>query len=125
MTRTGEIWVTLDTEFQFRIITPGKCFDAVLYGFCNLGPAAHPGIRSRSKFASWQRAVADFTGGRANRVSLRVFRDYWYRVRVETTTHNHQKQVLPERDQYSSVTDIVEVVGKLSELRDDTKGPSR
>jgi hypothetical protein len=73
--------------------------------------------------SSWQRAISTFTGGSAPRVTLRSFRGFWFAVRVETVTHDHRKQVLPERDQYSVVRDIIAVLGKLSELPPDRQPP--
>ena len=112
VTRFGLLWA----EFRFRLVTQGEFFDTVLSGYCNLGPEKHPRIRSRSKIASWQRAIAAFTGGSPSKVTLKSFQHFWLRVRVETVTHNHRKRVLHDRDKYSSVTDIIAVVGKLSEL---------
>ena len=106
-------------EFVFRIVTLGSAFNARLKGYCNLGPTKHARIRPHSKMASWQRAVADFTGGSPSQVTLRSFRGFWFAVQVATVTHNHRRQVLPERDQYSAVIDIVGVVGKLAELPSD------
>jgi len=108
-------------EFQFRIVTQGPAFDARLKGYCNLGPVRHARIRPHSKMASWQRAISNFTGGTASRVTLRSFREFWFTVQVETVTHNHRRQVLPERDQYSSVINIVRVIGKLAELPSDRR----
>jgi hypothetical protein len=110
-------------EFRFRIVTLGSAFDARLVGYCGLGPTKHARIRPHSKMASWQRAISAFTGGSATRVTLRSFRGFWFTVRVETVTHDHRKQALPERDQYSVVRDIIAVVGKVSELPPDRQSP--
>jgi hypothetical protein len=110
-------------EFRFRIVTLGSAFDARLVGYCGVGPTKHARIRPHSKMASWQRAISAFTGGSATRVTLRSFRGFWFTVRVETVTHDHRKQALPERDQYSVVRDIIAVVGKVSELPPDRQSP--
>lgn len=106
-------------EFSFRIVTQGLAFNARIKGYCNLGPTKHARIRPHSKMASWLRAISAFTGGRATRVTLRSFKEFWFTVQVGTVTHNHRRQLLPERDQYSSVINIVGVVGKLAELPTD------
>lgn len=106
-------------DFRFRIPI-GECFGAILPGYCNLGSAAQPiRVRPRSKFASWQRVVAAFSGGSPSKVTLKAFQQYWFRVRVKTVTHNDQNQALHERDQYSCVTDITAVVGKLGDRPED------
>ncbi len=111
-------------EFSFRIVTLGSAFDARLKGYCNLGPTKHARIRPHSKMASWQRAISDFTGGNASSVTLRSFREFWFTVEVVTVKQNHRRQLLPERDQYSSVINIVGVVGKLAELPADRQQES-
>jgi hypothetical protein len=103
-------------EFSFRIVTQGSAFDTRLKGYCNLGPTKHACIRPHSKMASWQRAISAFTSVTASRVTLQSFRQFWFTVQVATVTHNNRRQSLPKRDQYSSVIDIVGIVGKLSEL---------
>jgi hypothetical protein len=62
------------------------------------------------------RAIADFTGESPSRVTLRAFRHYWFRVKVETVTKDNQQRERHPRDQYSAVEDLVTVVGKISEV---------
>jgi hypothetical protein len=100
-------------EFRFRLVSPGPAFDVQLLGYCSLGPPDKARIRRHSKLASWVRLLAGYSGGSPSRVTLRSFRQYWFRVRVETTTHNFRQRPLAPHDQYSSVTDIMEVVGTL------------
>ncbi len=111
---------TVIAEFVFRIVTEGEFFDVRLMGYCTLGHSGR--VRPRSKFASWQRAISDFTGERPNRLTLHAFRRFWFRVRVQTSTEGlvsasgRQRKPLHQRDWTSKVTDILSVVGKLSEL---------
>ena len=75
-------------EFLFRLITMGPYFDVRLKGYCNLGQIKHAKVSPHSKLASWQRAVAAFTGGSPSRVTLRSFRGFWFTVMVGTVTHD-------------------------------------
>jgi hypothetical protein len=105
-------------EFLFRLVTIGPFMDVHLKGYCNLGPTKHAKIRPHSKLASWQRAVTTFTGGTPSCVTLISFRDFWFRVTVATVMRNAKGQ-LAERDRYSTVTDLIAVVGKITELPTD------
>jgi hypothetical protein len=100
-------------EFRFRLVSPGPAFDIQLMGYCSLGPTGRGPLRRHSKLASWARLLAAFSGISPSRVTLRLFRQYWFRVRVDTVTKNSRQQPLAPHDQYSSVTDILEVVGPL------------
>jgi hypothetical protein len=106
-------WVV---DFEFIIVTLGPYFRAVLPGYCPLGATRTARIGPRSKLASWLRAIAAFSGEHPSRVPLSAFRRYWFRGKVAKTTTDHQQRPRHPRDQYSTVTDLVSVVGKLSEL---------
>jgi hypothetical protein len=121
-TKKVERFGLVTVEFVFRIVSQGPGFDATLPGYCNLGPVKAPRIRPRSKMASWQRAVAHFTGVTPSKVTLKAFRQFWFRVRVATTTQDHRKRPLHPRDHYSAVVDIVDVIGKLAELPRERQG---
>lgn len=109
-------------KFQWRLLLPDSREQIELPSFCNLGPTKHPKIRAGSKLASWQRAIANYTNGNPKHVSLKSYREFWFRVRVRTVTHN-AKGNLHERDQYSVVDDILSVGGKLSDLSADGLPP--
>jgi len=105
-------------ESQWRLLLQDSREKIQLSGYCNLGPTKQAKIRPQSKLASWQRAVAAFTRGNPKHVTLKSFREYWFRVRVRTVTRNAQGP-LHDRDQYSVVHDILSVGGKLSDLSAD------
>ena len=105
-------------EFSFRIVTFGPSFNTQLKGYCTVPTMKikNVPIPGGSKLARWMRTVAAFTGCRPTRMSLGEFRWYWYTVTVATVTRNHRQQPLRLTDQYSSVVDVVGVIGKLAEL---------
>ena len=105
-------------ESQWRLLLPDSREKIQLSGYCNLGPTKQAKIRPQSKLASWQRAVAAFTRGNPKHVTLKSFREFWFRVRVRTVTRNAQGP-LHARDQYSVVDDILRVGGKVSDLSAD------
>ena len=81
-------------EFRFRLVTPGPTFDLQVSGYCSVGPNEKPPIRPHSKLASWARLLATFSGISPSRITLRSFRQYWLRVRVETVKRNARQQPL-------------------------------
>ncbi|MDI3462130.1 MAG: hypothetical protein OJF50_000951 [Nitrospira sp.] len=108
-------------EFLFRIVSPGSAFDVQLRGYCNLGPTDGRRIKQQSKLAKWMRLIAAFAGISQSRVRLRHFRDYWLSVRVDTVTKDYRQQPLAPHDQYSSVINIVAVIGNLADRREEQK----
>jgi hypothetical protein len=100
-------------EFRFRLVSPGPAFDVHLLGYCSLGPTDKGRIGPHSKLASWARLIAAFSRVSPSRVTLRSFKQYWLRVQVNTVTRNSRQQSLALHNQYSTVTDILAVVGKL------------
>jgi hypothetical protein len=109
-------------ETRWRLLLPDSREKIELPSFCNLGPTKHPKIRAGSKLASWQRAVAEFTHGTASKVTMKSFKEFWFRVLVRTAMRNAQGP-LHERDQYSVVDDILSVGGKLTDLPVDGLPP--
>jgi hypothetical protein len=55
-------------------------------------------------------------------VTLKSFREFWFRVKVRTVTRNAAGP-LHDRDQYSVVDDILRVGGKRSDLSADALPP--
>ena len=113
LTTVEAYWRLLLSDSRERIELPS---------YCNLGPTKHPKIRAGSKLASWQRAIANHTRGNPKHVTLKSFREFWFRVTVRTVTRN-AKGPLQERDQYSVVDDILSVGGKLRDLSADGLPP--
>jgi len=109
-------------ETWWRLLLPDSSEKIELPSYCNLGPVAYAKIRPGSKLASWQRAMANFTRGNPRHVTLKCFREFWFRVTVRTVTRN-TKGPLHARDQYSVVDDILRVCGKLSDLSADGLPP--
>lgn len=108
-------------EFLFRIISPGSAFDVQLRGYCNLGPRESSRIGLHSKLARWMRLIATFSGISPSRVTRKSFREYWLRVSVDTVTKDYRQRSLALHDQYSTVTELLEVVGMLGEVSREQK----
>lgn len=102
-------------EFMFRIVSPGSAFGVQLRGYCSLGPKDVSRVKPHSKLARWMRLIKTFADISPSRVTRKSFLDYWLCVRVDTVTQDYRQRPLAPHDQYSSVVDIVEVIGKLSE----------
>ena len=103
-------------EFRFRLVTMGPAYGFTLSGYCTLPHKKTDRVPAGSKFGSWTRTLTAFSGCSPSRISLGAFKQYWLTVKVETVMRNHRQQALNPRDQYSIVSDIVNVVGKISEL---------
>ena len=103
-------------EFRFRIVALGPFYGVCLNGYCTLPNKKKDRVPAGSKLASWTRTLTIFTGSSSSRIAFGSFKQYWFTVKVETVSRNHRQQALNSRDQYSVVSDIVDVVGKISEL---------
>jgi hypothetical protein len=112
-------------EFHFKLVTQGAAFNARLKGYCQLPDTKRGRLPAGSKLASWRRLVADFTKGSPNKVTLRSFGGFWFKVQVETVTIDHRQKPLRRTDQYSKVANILEVVGRLAEQKTDTRSAVR
>jgi hypothetical protein len=129
-------------QFVFRLVSQGQSFNVRLKAYCT-APAPRPlrtphfatrknklhrqhRIPAGSKLGMWMALLAGFTGGNPSRISLSEFRQYWYCVQVETVTHDHRQQPLRLYARYSRVSDLVTIIGKLSELPlDRTPHPNK
>lgn len=100
--------------FTFRIVSQGPAFDAVVPGYANLTFQHRKVIAGRSKIAAWLRRIHVYDHEVSpSRLKLRLFAEFLFRCRVETTIHDSQQQPLSDEERYSQVTDIVEVIGRL------------
>jgi hypothetical protein len=111
-------------QFRFKVVTMGPAYGIRLNGYCTLPHKKKARVPAGSKFGSWTRTLTAFTGCSPSRISLGAFRNFWFTVKVETVTRNHRQQALNPRDQYSVVSDIVDVVGKVSELPPNNDQPT-
>jgi hypothetical protein len=111
-------------QFRFKVVTMGSAYGVHLNGYCTLPIKKKDRVPAGSKFGSWTRTLTAFTGCSPSRISLGGFKGFWLTVKVETVTRNHRQQRLALRDQYSVVSDIVDVVGKISELPPSNDQPN-
>jgi|SRR5215831_13398063 len=109
-------WVVM---FTFRIVEQGPYFDVELPGYANIGSDRKNSVKARScsKLASWCRLIAKKKGVRTDRLSLKTFQDFYFKVEVSTVRRNSRQRDLNERDQYSVVSDIKEIIGSLKSDR--------
>lgn len=99
--------------FTFRIVEQGQYFDVRLPGYANLGNDRKT-VRPCGKLASWCRLIANRSQRRQDRISLNSFRNFYFKVEVSTVVHNSRQQDLPERDRYSIVSDIKDIIGEVT-----------
>lgn len=104
--------------FQFRIVTQGAAFGVVLQGYCNLDFGLGRGrkLPARSKLAVWLRRINAFAPEVSHkRIHLRIFGTFQFLVHVGTSRGIDEQHPLPNDESYSQVTDIVEVIGRITD----------
>ena len=102
--------------FKFRIVSQGAAFGVVLPGYCNLdfkrGRDRH--LPERSKLAVWLRLINAFAPEvSCKRVHLKTFGKFQFIVRV-ATSRGTLEHPLPTNEHYSQVTELLEVVGRIT-----------
>lgn len=110
-------WRRTYWQFRFRLRGIGPENGVVLPGFVNV-----PGrgkVSAYSKLGRWARIIATYTGGRADRVSMKAFGEFLFTVKVETVTTANSKDgrkplMLPEAARYEIVSEILDIVGRLA-----------
>ena len=99
----------LGLEFLFQLVGDGVGRDDRVPGYCPFTRRAG----AHTKLHRWVRAITAYTHGSPSKVPLNAFRQYLFRVRIETVTKDSRQQPLPTHNQYSTVTEILEVIGPL------------
>lgn len=110
-------WRRTYWQFCFRLRGIGPENGVVLPGFVNVPRKGK--LSAYSKLGRWARIIAAYTGGRADRVSMRAFGDFFFTVQVDTVTTTNSKGnkkpfPLPEAAQYEVVSEILDIVGRLA-----------
>jgi|CXWL01.1.fsa_nt_gi hypothetical protein len=103
--------------FQFRIVTQGAAFGVLLPGYCNLdfGRGRGRQLPARSKLAVWLRRINAFAPEVSHkRIRLKIFGTFQFLVHVATSRGIDEQHPLPTDEQYSQVTDILEVIGRIT-----------
>lgn len=101
-------------QFTFQIVEQGPYFGVELPGYANLGVERRIAkARACSKLASWCRLIAEKNGSRVDRISLKLFQHFLFRVEVLKVQRNSRQRELGERDQYSVVSNIKDIVGRI------------
>ncbi len=95
-------------DFVFQITSHGRGHSARLRGYCPFDRCGR-----QSKITRWRRVITGHTKGSPSKVTLRAFKQYLYRVRIETVTTDRHQQPLAPCNQYSKVAEILEVIGPL------------
>lgn len=104
-------------QFRFRLRGVGPENGVTLPGFVNLPRKGK--LSAYSKLGRWARIIAAYTGSRASRISMKSFGLFLFTVRVETVTKANSKDhknlySLPEAAQYEIVSEILDIVGRLT-----------
>ena len=103
--------------FKFRIVSQGAAFGVVLPGYCNLEFGRRRGrqqLPARSKFGVWLRRIHAFAPEVSpNRIHLALFGKFQFVVHV-ATSRGTIEHPLPADEHYSQVSDILEVVGRIT-----------
>jgi hypothetical protein len=104
-------------HFSFRLRGVGPENMAIVPGFVNLPRKGK--LSALSKLGRWARIIAACTGGRETRVSMKAFGQFLFNVKVETVTKANSKDdkkpfTLPEAAQYEVVSEIIDIIGRLT-----------
>lgn len=104
-------------EFKLRIVSQGAAFGVVLPGYANLdfGPGRGKQIPARSKLAIWLGRIQAFAPEMScKRVHLKIFAAFQFVVCVATSRGIDEKNPLPTDEQYSQITEILGVTGRIT-----------
>lgn len=111
-------WQRSYFQFLFRLRGIGPENHIILPGFVNVPKKGK--LSPYSKLGRWARIIAAYTGGRADRVTMKAFGHFLFTVKVETVTKANSKDdrkpfTLPEAAQYEIVSEILDIVGRLAQ----------
>jgi hypothetical protein len=102
--------------FTFRIVTEGRAAGTELQTFLNVerDRKGKLKIRSRMKLAGWIHCLQLFAPEISVRsFSIKTFSQFLFLVSVRTVVKGHDQKPLPDEECYSTVDNIVGVVGRL------------
>lgn len=110
-------WRRTYWQFRFRLRGIGPENHVILPGFVNIPRKGK--VSAYSKLGRWARIIAAYTGGRADRVTMKAFGQFLFTVKVETVTQANSKGdkkpfTLPEAAQYEVVSEVLDIVGQLA-----------
>ena len=110
-------WHRTYLQLRFRLRGIGPENHVILPGFVNVPKKGK--LSPYSKLGRWARIIAAYTGGRADRVTMKAFGQFLFTVKVETVTKANSKDdrkpfTLPEAAQYEIVSEILDIVGRLA-----------
>ena len=110
-------WRRLYWQFRFRLRGIGPENHVILPGFVNIPRKGK--LSPYSKLGRWARIIAAYTGGRADRVTMKAFGQFLFTIKVETVTKANSKAdkkpfTLPEAARYEVVSEIIDIVGRLT-----------
>jgi hypothetical protein len=111
--------------FRFRLTELSPANGVSLPGYVNLGETGMDGRRPKSgkpkpngKLGRWWRIIADYTGGRRDRVVLSEFKHFLFEVLVDNVRTDNRQHDIPQAGQGQAVFEIAAIVQHL------TKGAS-
>ncbi len=111
-------WHRTYLQLSLRLRGIGPENHVILPAFVNVPKKGK--LSPYSKLGRWARIIAAYTGGRADRVTMKAFGEFLFTVKVETVTKANSKDdrkpfTLPEAAQYEIVSEILDIVGRLAQ----------
>jgi hypothetical protein len=112
--KRGESYDKPGVNFTFKLLTHGPDFGVCLPGFGRFNDDGS--IAKGGKLMRWRQIIAAFTGQSPSKVTLASFKGFWLKIRVKTVRKDQQQHPLHPSCHYSVVDNIMDVVGKISEV---------
>lgn len=110
-------WSRISRVFRFRLTELSPADGIVLPGYVNEEKADNGKLKTGSKLARWWRVIADYTGGRRDRIVLAEFRHFLFEISVTNVRTDNRGRSIPEAGQGQVVSEIVSIVQELSPKR--------
>jgi hypothetical protein len=107
-------WNRASRVFRFRLTELSPADGVVLAGYATEQKETNGKLKANSKLARWWRIIADYTGGRRDRIVLTEFTRFLFEVLVENVRTDNRGRAIPEAGQMQVVSEIVAIVQELS-----------
>jgi hypothetical protein len=99
-------------QLQFQLVGLHPQAGAILQAYASM--TEHRKIRPAMKLARWWKYIVEASGARSDRIALRRFTDYLWRVKVKTVTQDHRQRPVAPCDQYEVIDDLLGIVSPLA-----------
>jgi len=109
--RPAERFNKIKVDLQFALVKP----DVRLPAYLNWLAKKNRRVPPRSKAGRWFVMIADFTGKSPRSIRLRDLTEFWFQVKVYTSTHADKQQPYPDALHQSKVGEIVAVLARIQD----------